>query len=71
MSESEILQEQRLLKAGEVARKLSISKALAYRLIQQGLIPVVRINHAVRVKPSDLDKFIEHCRHELYDKYPS
>ncbi len=52
----------RLLKAGDVSRILNISRALAYRLLQNGSIPVVRINQAVRVKPSDLDAFIQSCR---------
>jgi excisionase family DNA binding protein len=51
-----------LLKATEVARILNISRALAYRLMQIGRIPVVRINRAVRVKPEDLDRYIESCR---------
>ena len=70
MSNPELSNEERLLRAADVARVLSISKALVYRLIQQGLIPVVRINHAVRVKPSDLSAFIERCRKELDEKYP-
>ena len=56
--------DERLLKADEVSRILNISRALTYRLLQRGDIPVVRINHAVRVKPSDLDDFISKCRSE-------
>jgi excisionase family DNA binding protein len=56
--------DERLLKADEVSRILNISRALTYRLLQRGDIPVVRINHAVRVKPSDLDEFINKCRSE-------
>ena len=58
------LQSEQLLKASDVARILNVSRALAYRLIQQGDIPVVRINHAVRVKPSDLEVFIQKCHKE-------
>jgi excisionase family DNA binding protein len=53
---------ERLLKAADVARILNISKAMAYRLIQQGALPVVRINHAVRVKPSDLAEYVQRAR---------
>ncbi len=53
---------ERLLKPGEVATALSISRALTYRLLQSGKIPVVRISHAVRVKPSDLRAYVEKCR---------
>ena len=64
MSEVEIYGNWKLLKAVDIARILNISKALAYRLIQHGDIPAVRINHAVRVKPSDLEEFVKRCRKE-------
>jgi excisionase family DNA binding protein len=48
-----------LLRAIEVAQVLKISRASAYRLIQQGTIPSVRINHAVRVRSCDLEAFIQ------------
>ena len=47
-----------LLKASEVASKLNISKALAYRLMQRGEIRCVRIGNAVRVRPEDLQAFV-------------
>ena len=53
--------QERLLKVAEVAAKLSISRALAYRLIRDGLIASVRIGHAVRVKPSDLEAYVRRC----------
>jgi excisionase family DNA binding protein len=62
MSELEISRDWKLLKAVDIARILNISKALAYRLIQQGEIPAVRINNSVRVKPSDLEEFVNRCR---------
>ncbi len=49
---------QRLLKAADVANTLNISRALAYRLIRRGVIASVRINSAVRVRQADLDEFI-------------
>ncbi len=57
-------QEERLLKAADVARKLNISKAQAYRLIRSGEIAVVRIGHSVRVLPFDLARFVERSRQE-------
>jgi len=51
----------RLLNAGEVARVLNISKALAYRLMQSGDIPTVRFNHTVIVREPDLDEYIRRC----------
>ncbi len=48
-----------LLRAHEVAKILNVSQALAYRLMQMGDIPCVRIGTAVRVRPEDLDEYIE------------
>jgi excisionase family DNA binding protein len=62
MFQSETIQIESLLKATDVARILNISRALAYRLLQKGDIPVVRINHAVRVKPKDLKAYIDDNR---------
>ena len=50
---------ERLLKAVEVAEILSISRAYAYRLMQQGQIRAVMIGSARRVRPADLRVFIE------------
>jgi excisionase family DNA binding protein len=48
-----------LLRASDVASRLNISRSLAYRLIQSGEIPVIRINHAVRVRMVNLENFIQ------------
>lgn len=49
-----------LLKPGEVALTLGISRSLAYQLIRQGAIPFVRISkRAVRVRPCDLEAYIQ------------
>ena len=50
---------ERLLKGVEVAELLNVSKAFAYRLMQQGKIRTVAIEGARRVRPSDLRSFIE------------
>ncbi|MFO7942998.1 MAG: helix-turn-helix domain-containing protein [Anaerolineales bacterium] len=47
-----------LLKASEVAESLNISKAFAYKLMNQGTIPSVQIGYAKRVRPQDLHEFI-------------
>ena len=49
----------RLLKSVEVAEILNISKAYAYRLMADGHIPTIRFGRSVRVRPEDLDAFIE------------
>jgi excisionase family DNA binding protein len=56
-SEDESL-DTRLLTAPDVARILNISKGAAYKLIQQGKIPSIRIIRNVRVKQKDLKDFV-------------
>ena len=51
--------EQRLLTGAEVARILQISKPYAYRLMQRGEVTTVRIGRCVRVRPEDLQRYIE------------
>jgi excisionase family DNA binding protein len=50
----------RLLKIGEVAAILQISRTSAYRLAASGELPSVRFSGAtVRIRPGDLEQFIE------------
>jgi len=51
---------EKLLKGNEVARLLNISRSRAYILMQTGVIPTVRIGKSRRVRPQDLNAFIEH-----------
>ena len=51
-----------LLTVEQMAKALCISRSLAYRLVQKGDIPSVHINTAVRIHPTDLDRFIHHNR---------
>lgn len=49
-----------LLKMAEVARRLNVSKATAYRLAQTGELACVRFSKStVRVRPQDLERFID------------
>ena len=48
-----------LLKASDVAQILNVSRAFAYRLMQQGEIRTVSIGRVRRVRSSDLVSFIE------------
>lgn len=59
MTERIVETSKRLLRANEVAKILNVSLALAYRLMQTGDIPCVRIGTAVRVRPEDLNGYIE------------
>ena len=49
----------KLLKAEEVASLLGISKSFVYTLIRKGQLPAIRFGAAVRVKPDDLERFIQ------------
>jgi excisionase family DNA binding protein len=49
----------RLLKPCDIAEILNISRSFAYQLLQSGAIPVVRLGKACRVRPQDLDEYIE------------
>ena len=51
--------QERLIKATDVARILNISRAMAYRLMQQGAIRTVSIGAARRVRWADLQAYIE------------
>ncbi len=57
--EVDVLKAIKLLKAVEVAQILNVSRALAYQLMQKGVIPTVKIQGARRVRPEDLQRFIE------------
>ncbi len=48
-----------LLNAQQVAEILNIAQSTAYLLIQQKAIPSVRIGRAVRVRPIDLERYIQ------------
>jgi len=51
--------ENRLLRAAEIAQILNVSRAFAYRLMQQGKIRTVVIAKTRRVRPADLQDFID------------
>lgn len=51
--------QEKLLTGNDVAQRLQISKVHAYRLMRRGEIPVIRFGKVVRVRPQDLEKFIE------------
>ena len=50
---------ERLLKAVEVAAILNVSRAFAYKLMKEGILRTVVILGARRVRPKDLEEFIE------------
>ena len=54
-------QTEKLLKPVDVAEILNISLGFAYRLMQKGKIRTVAMEGAKRVRPEDLQYYIESC----------
>ncbi len=50
--------EQKLLKAGQVAEILGISRSKTYHMMRQGDIPTIKIGKNVRVSHEDLNQYI-------------
>lgn len=48
-----------LWKVPEVAEMLSLAPSYVWRLTQNGELPVVRIGRSVRVRATDLERFID------------
>lgn len=48
-----------LLRVGDAARVLSVSRSQAYALIQRGDLPVIRLGHSIRVNRRALEDMIE------------
>ena len=49
----------RLLNAQDIAETLSIGLSTVYLLLERGELPSIRIGRSVRVRPEDLEEFIE------------
>ncbi len=54
----------RLLRLEDVADRLAISKSMAWKLIALGQLQSVRIGRAVRVRPADLEAYLERAVRE-------
>ena len=48
----------RLLRIEDVADRLSVSRSMAWKLIDSGVLRSVRIGRAVRVRPADLEAYL-------------
>ena len=64
----ESFKDKRLLKAEDIASILNVSLGFAYQLMKRGDLPTVKIGHAVRVRPSDLEEFVQSHIHSIEDK---
>jgi excisionase family DNA binding protein len=49
----------RLLNAQDVATALQMGLSTVYQLVERGELPSIRIGRSVRIRPEDLEKFIE------------
>lgn len=52
-----------LLKLSEVMAKTGLSRSAVYRVINTGQLKTVKIGRSVRVKETDLHRFIESLGH--------
>ena len=58
------MEEKRLLRVGEVAERLGLSKSLTYTLIMSGQIRSLTINAARRVTVDAVDEFVRRREEE-------
>lgn len=49
----------KLLRIDDVAELLDVSRARAYELVREGLLPVVRLGRQIRVDPGKLDAWLD------------
>ena len=49
----------RLLNAQDVAAALKMGLSTVYMLVERGELPSIRIGRSVRIRPEDLEKFID------------
>ena len=54
----------RLLRLEDIADRLAISRSMAWKLLATGELKAVRIGRAVRVRPADLEAYIERAAGE-------
>jgi excisionase family DNA binding protein len=55
----------RLLRIEDVAERLAVSRSMAWKLIAIGQLRCLKIGRSVRVRPADLDAYIEGAEREL------
>lgn len=50
------------MSTGDAARYLGLTVRTVYRFIDDGQLPAYRFGRVIRLKPSDVEAFIEACR---------
>lgn len=53
-----MVKEKPLCKVTEVARRLSVSRAFVYQLMDGGLLPYVKLGGARRIRPEDIEQLV-------------
>jgi excisionase family DNA binding protein len=54
----------RLLRLDEVAERLTISRSMAWKIIAHGQLRSIRIGRALRVRPVDLERYLDEAARE-------
>jgi len=54
----------RLLRIEDVADRLTVSRSMAWKLVAGGEVRSVRIGRSVRVRPADLEAYVENAVRE-------
>ncbi len=58
----EDVQSLRLLRVSDVVKLTRLSSSQIYSMIQEGVLPAVRFGGAVRIRPKDLEEFMQENR---------
>jgi excisionase family DNA binding protein len=53
----------------DVAQRLAISRAAAYRLVRSGRLPAIRVGETWRVLRADFDAYLDARRAEAEQRY--
>jgi len=53
-----------MYKVEDVQRRLGVGRATAYKLVSTGEIPSYRVGRVLRIKPEDVDGFLDKNRRE-------
>lgn len=57
-----------LLRAKDVAEKLSLALPTIYAFAHRGLLPCVKLGRAVRFRTESIDRFLDAREKEMYGK---
>jgi len=50
------------LNTAETARRLGVTPRTLYRFIDEGQLPAYRFGRVIRLKETEVEEFIDHCR---------